>query len=273
MNKTLKWGLGLVIASASIFGATAAQAATIADPQGVLLDTVDATMTADSPTLDLTNSAGYVANGYLSDDPQCTLDNINYNNSGPIRRYVALPIVVTTGGHFTFRIVNQSPEYNNRNDENPVSDPFLALYGTFTTSDLDAGLVGCNDDAYFSALTIPWSNGDEFPTNGVSNTNDRWSHFEAELEPGAYTAIFTTFIATDTINSGAWSYPQTVTFEYWGPECSIEGATCASAEVPSAALPATGIDEATTSSVASFALMTALAGLTVLLVLRRRARA
>lgn len=272
MNKTITLGLGLVIASASLFGATAAQAATIADPQGVLLDTVDATMTSDTPTLDLSNSAGYVANGYLGGDSQCTLDNINFNNSGPIRRYVELPIIVTKGGHFTFRIVNQSPDYDGQNDKNPVSDPFLALYGTFNTSDLDAGLVGCNDDAYFSALTTSWSNGDTFPTNEVFNTNDRWSHFEAELEPGAYSAIFTTFIATDSINSGNWSYPQTVTFEYWGPECSIEGAACGSAEVPSAALAETGIDEATMSTVASFALMTALAGLTVLVARRRRAR-
>lgn len=272
MNKTVKWGLGLVLASASFFGATAAHAATIADPQGVLLDTVDATMTADSPTLDLSNSAGYLANGYLGADPQCTLDNINFNNSGPIRRYVELPIVVTKGGHFTFRIVNQSPDYDGRNDKNPVSDPFLALYGTFNTSDLDAGLVGCNDDAYFSALTTPWVNGDAFPTNEVSNTNDRWSHFEADLEPGAYSAIFTTFIATDSINSGDWSYPQTVTFEYWGPECSIEGAACASAVEPSPSLAATGVDEATLSTVASVALLTALAGLTVLVARRRLAR-
>jgi LPXTG-motif cell wall-anchored protein len=178
-----------------------------------------------------------------------------------------LPIVVTKGGHFTFRIVNQSPEYNNRNDENPVSDPFLALYGTFNTSDLDSGLVGCNDDAASSNLANPWANGDTFPTNGVSNSNDRWSHFETELVPGAYTAVFTTFIATDTINGGSWSYPQTVTFEYWGPECSIEGAVCASSS-----LPATGVDEATTSTVASVALVTALAGLMVIVALRRRAR-
>ena len=272
MNKTIKWGIGLVVASASLFGATAAQAATIADPQGVLLDTVDATMTAASPTLDLTNSAGWVADGYLGGDSQCVLDNVNFNNTGPIRRYVELPIVVTKGGHFTFRIVNQSPEYTGDNFLNPVSDPFLALYGTFNTADLDTGLVGCNDDAYDSVLSPAWQNGDTFPTNGVSNTNDRWSHFETELVPGAYTAIFTTFLDTDSINGGAWTYPQTVTFEYWGPECSIEGAVCASPEDASSSLPATGIDEGTMSTVASVALFTALAGLTMLVVLRRRAR-
>lgn len=272
MKKMTLLGAGMALALTGTFGATTANAATISDPQGVLLSTVEAVMTAESPTLDLTNSAGWVSGASLGGDPACSLDHPiiggGVNPSDPIRRYVPLTINITKAGHFTFRIVDQNPAYTGNNSENPVSDPFLALYKDFNTADLDAGLQGCNDDAASSALSNPWSNGDTFPTNGVSNTNDRWSHFEVELEPGTYTAVFTTFLATADINSGAWSFPQQVTFEYWGPECSIEGATCSSGTLAN-----TGISQSTTSVLGSIALMVSVAGVGALVVVRRSRRA
>lgn len=69
-------GSAAALVAASLFGATAAQAADIPNPEGVLLDTVTATMTADSPILDLNNSDGWVNdNGNLGGQEVCNFDS------------------------------------------------------------------------------------------------------------------------------------------------------------------------------------------------------
>jgi LPXTG-motif cell wall-anchored protein len=125
--------------------------------------------------------------------------------------------------------VGQNPAYDNNIAANPISDPYLALYSNFNPSDLDAGVVGCNDDAASSSFlsSNQWFNGDTFPTNGESNTNDRWSHFEADLQPGNYTAILTTWAQITAAEYTSSFAPESATFEYWGPKCGIETAACA----------------------------------------------
>ena len=102
-----------------------------------------------------------------------------------------------------------------------------------------------------------------FPTTGNSNTNNRWSHFTAELQPGHYSVVLTTWGA---VTESDWAAlvaadvaPQSAIFEYWGPECGIETAEC---------LADTGVDSQP-------ALMTGLAllviGMAVIAVRRRRA--
>ena len=214
-----------LVAATSLFGATAAHAADIANPQGQLLDTVTATIPASPNTLDLNNSAGWLTDGNLAGNSDC-----NLNNDGPERVYVGLTIKINKAGHYTFRIVGQDPAFGGDTTTNPISDPYLALYQNFNTSDLDAGVVGCNDDAATSSFlsSNPWVNGDTFPTNGESNTNDRWSHFEADLQPGTYTAVLTTWSQITAADYNSSFAPESATFEYWGPECGIETSACAS---------------------------------------------
>lgn len=63
-----------------------------------------------------------------------------------------------------------------------------------------------------------------FNLNVKPNTNDRWSVFEADLQPGNFTAILTRRSPVTLADWGPFA-PESATFEYCGPECGIEGAT------------------------------------------------
>ena len=256
LSKLSAVAVAVAFVGSSVFGATAAHAADIADPQGTLLDTKTATITATPGVLDLNNSADWLVDGNLGGDSICNLDV-----TGGDRVYQALNLKILLAGHYTFRIVQTNPEFGGDYTASPIQDPFLALYSGFTTANLDSGLIGCNDDEYNSALNPSWSNGDTFPTNGVSNTNDRWSHFEADLQPGDYTVVLTTW-APVTLANWAANAPQSADFEYWGPNCGIEGGTCNSA----ASLANTGVDVSGIALLAS-----ALLAVGIVVVVRRRA--
>lgn len=250
------------VLATSLLGATAANAADIPDPQGVLLDTVTATINgASSPSmLDLTNSAEWVDNGHLDGISSCA-----FSTDGADRAYKALTLRVVKAGHYTFRIVQTDPEFDGDISSSPMMDPYLALYREFDPAQLDDNVVGCNDDEY-DDLSTPWVNGDTFPTNGVHNTNDRWSNFQADLTPGNYTVLLTTY---GNYSSAAWSSigTQSATFEYWGPNCGIQGATCKTA---SSGLANTGSDSLS-EIVASFLLIAA--GITVSAMRRKKINA
>jgi len=243
------------LAVASVFGASAANAADIPNPQGVLLDTVTATITATPGTLDLNNSASWVSDGTLAGNASCGLDV-----TGADRVYQSLNIKIVKAGHYTFRIVGTDPVFAGDDTASPIQDPYLALYSGFDTANLDNGVVGCNDDEW-DTLANPWANGDTFISNGESNTNDRWSVFEADLEPGDYTAVLTTW-GPVTLASWAANAPQSATFEYWGPECGIEGAVCA--------LPDTGANASVIGSSVAISAGLLVAGVLALVMVRRR---
>jgi hypothetical protein len=105
-----------------------------------------------------------------------------------------------------------------------VNDPFLALYsGGFDKSDPDSGVVGCNDDSGNDPGDTfgPADDGYVYPVPDVF-----WSEFSADLTPGTYTVMLTTYskYSNDvdwydgSVNgdSGSGSI-STATFEYWGP--------------------------------------------------------
>ncbi len=224
-GKKIALPAALLLATTTMLAASPAQAADIANPQGVLLDTVTATITATPDFLDLNNSPSWVSDGNLATLSQCA-----FSTDGGSRVYKALNLKITKAGHYTFRIVGTAPAYNGDINESPIQDPFMALYKGFDPLHLDQNVVGCNDDEY-DTVNPAWVNGDTFPTNGESNTNDRWSNFESDLTPGNYTVILTTY---NQVTSAAWSpvAPQSATFEYWGPECGIETVACAASTTP-----------------------------------------
>ena len=259
MQSMTKFGAVAALAACALFSATAANAATIADPSGVLLDTVTATIPVNPETLDLNDSpswASFVGNandGLLAGQGDCML-----STQGPERVYVALNLTVVKSGTYTFRIVGTDPEFAGDSSGSPIQDPFMALYENFDPTALDTGVIGCNDDEYMILGANSWANGDTFPTNGESNTNDRWSHFTADLDPGNYTVVMTTWGPVTESDWAAFA-PQSATFEYWGPDCGIEGTTC---------LAETGVD-ATPSLNAGIGLLAA--GVAAVAVRRRRA--
>lgn len=226
----------LLLAATTLFAASPAQASDIPNPQGELLDTVTATISATPDVLDLNNSANWVTDGKLAGLDQCA-----FGTEGPARVYKALSLKITKAGHYTFRIVGTNPAFNGSINESPIQDPFMALYKGFDTQHLDQNVVGCNDDEY-DTVSPAWVNGDTFPTNGESNTNDRWSNFETDLTPGNYTVVLTTY---SEVTTAAWAgfAPQSATFEYWGPKCGIQTSACTSttpAKTPSKTLAHTG---------------------------------
>jgi len=158
LTKKLALPATLLLSAAAIFASSPAQAADIADPQGVLLDTVTATLSATPDYLDLNNSPSWVTDGNLAALSQCA-----FSTSGSSRIYKALNLKITKAGHYTFRIVGTNPAFGGNIMESPIQDPFMALYKGFDPLHLDQNVVGCNDDEY-DTVNPAWVNGDTFPT-------------------------------------------------------------------------------------------------------------
>lgn len=182
-----------------------------------------------------------------------------------LRVYSKLSFTVVKEGLYTFRVVDATGV----GGANDFGDPYLALYSAFDPQNLDANLVGCNDDIGTAALDVllpgynfntmdPYFEGYDAPEDGDIG---QYPYFAVTLAPGSYTLITTTFTAQDKASwvSDALG-PQSVIFEYWGPECGIEG-SC------DATLANTGVDVAGTVSLAGLALL----GGIVMLAWRRRA--
>jgi LPXTG-motif cell wall-anchored protein len=176
---------------------------------------------------------------------------IGYNGTN-FRVYSTLSITILKPGEYTFRVVDSTVAVE---ADHPFNDPYLALYSRFSTSDLDAGVVGCNDDGSLE--------GDYFPGYETKEYNELYPYFTSTLQPGTYTLVLMTYgpVTADAWNSGNLG-PQSVTFEYWGPECGVEGGSCELAQ--------TGV-EPLGYLVASGALF--LVGAGALVIARRRAAA
>lgn len=181
-------------------------------------------------------------------------------NDSEFRVYSTLEITIVKSGVYTFRVVDSTlgPDA-----DNPFGDPYLALYTTFDLNNLDSGVVGCNDDGGLDqdADDNDIEGGVYFPGYETKEYNSLYPIFSSQLEPGKYTLVLMTYSA---VTAAQWQAenlgPQSVIFEYWGPECGVEGGTCALAQ--------TGVD---TSGYLAAAAALLLAGAGALVVARRRA--
>lgn len=192
----------------------------VPNPDSTLIGTVDTSLDL-TKTLDLNNSAGWARTvidpetlqparaGQLASNSNCVLGTSNAK-----RFYQTQSLNVVKGGSYTFRIVKTNGDI--------VSDPFLVLYSTLNTANLDSGLVGCADD-----YTPSGDAGAEntFISSGTA-FNPFYSYLKVDLTPGNYTALFTTFSGFDTFVGD-----QTAKLELWGPDCGIDVPVCVAARV------------------------------------------
>jgi hypothetical protein len=120
--------------------------------------------------------------------------------------------------------------------DSPVGDNFLALYSEFDPTDIDSGVIGCNDDGddpgsaagdlWAIAQTAADSRGQNdrniYTTTGHILDN-QFAWFTATLQPGQYTMVGTLY---ETFTEGEWSdelagaevTEASITYEMWGPE-------------------------------------------------------
>lgn len=249
MRSMTKIGAVALLAATALFGATAANAATIADPDGVLLMTEVVTIAPDALEFDLNNSDGWVSTkavggdtfeyGLLDENAQCNLRNA-------VHAYNKVDITVTKAGTYTFRIVDGTGDLL-------ATDPYMALFEDFNPEDLDPGVVGCNDDE--SGTDFGWVTGDTVPGYADGGYDEHFSWFTVNLTPGNYTVMLTSWSGVPAVD---WVTTESSTFEFWGPDCGIEGIECSLAD--------TGVD-ATPSLLAGFGLLAA--GIAAVLVRRR----
>ena len=160
--------------------------------------------------------------------------------------YQALPIVISTAGDFTFRVIDVTPV-----DEDvqwgqpyyPSQDFFLAVYTSFDPANPGDDLVACNDDRPLDNVS--------FLNDGTTYiSEDQAPEFVSTLAAGNYTLVLTTHrstSSTDWANGefSTWSGVSDITwepttmsalFELWGPTGSITIAD------PEPELAATGAD-------------------------------
>ncbi len=203
------------------------------DPEGMLLATSDADIALDAPEFT-------VADGVVPDD-EVQLNNIAGCEIIPgAHVYGMIDITVTQSGNYTFRVVDTSPAEEDLYFNQPVSpigDNFLALYSEFDPSNIESGLLGCNDDGDDYAVD-EWNLANTFAddnnlADGYVETStgyildDQFPWFGATLEPGTYTIIAATW---DEMSSAMWQAGDnqsgdtweptdaSVTYEMWGPE-------------------------------------------------------
>ena len=249
-------------------------------PSGQLLLTQDVVIRANPPMLAAGTPGG--DNHLLGGDDLCELD---VDDDVAERPYGTVEIVISKAGKYTFRNITTDPvgSYEDRagSDENPINDPFLALYLDFDPSQIDDGVIGCSDDLddRFDYDSV-YSDLGELTGSGVFMEGHR-PYFTARLEPGTYTLVFTMYDAVSAAkwasgDGGAWEPGRvTGTFEMWGPADSIclsDDAACveeqANANNP-IEIPSTGSSSVTTLWVG---LMAVLVGGGLVIVSRRSVR-
>lgn len=184
----------------------------VPDPSGVLITTGDASIDGSTPpVLDFSE----VDQPY-DFDPQLGEHFVGGNFDecdvvAGMHEYGTLEFHVTEAGEYTFRVVDVDPADPDVDDSAatsyPTTDPYLALYSDFDSANPDNNVVGCNDDRDFRSY------------NSEDVLLDRqWSEFVADLEPGNYTLVYTSWNTFDDWAAETGGLDQTVTFEFWGPE-------------------------------------------------------
>jgi hypothetical protein len=142
---------------------------------------------------------------------------------------------------YTFRVVDTDPVEEDMyfgidSDFSPVGDNFLALYTEFDSADINADIVGCNDDGddegavagdlWATAKAAGFSR-DQGDSNIHTSTgymlDDQFAWFTATLQPGQYTMVGTLY---DEYSESEWLThlddaevtEASMTYEMWGPE-------------------------------------------------------
>ncbi len=159
--------------------------------------------------------------------------------------YATYKVTVGAAGEYSFRVVDTSPLTSAvvawGNNDLPIGDPFMAVYTDFDSANIDANVVGCNDDGFDNGTQTAYLPGTSATDGHTHLVNELYSQFVKNLQPGDYTLLLTTFIEYSTSDWNASIYPaQSATFELWGPA----GAFIEPSEAPNtlpAALPKTGL--------------------------------
>ncbi len=251
----------------------------IDDPSGELLFTDDLTTPAD----------GVQA---VALDP----DSDNFCEIDDVRVYAALDFTVLEDGDYTFRIVGVDPQQggefggiewtiddpNPWGDYMPINDPYLVIYSDFDPAQPDANQIACNDDTELTPPTDAYYSRDS-EDRYISN---RFSEIVAELSPGQYTLVLTTYDASSPVVNVAEPVKldaasvalapvdydleglpaQTGTVELWGTEGGLVLGHVA-------VLADTGADSRLSAGLAVGAVLSMLAGALAIAFVRRRAAA
>jgi hypothetical protein len=211
-------------------------ATTTADPAGDLLATTSTTLTS-TPEFFTTPDDAVI----LDDDDALIGGIVECDVEVGSHPYSTVDLTITEAGTYTFRVVDTDPVeedmyYGIDSDFSPVGDNFLALYTDFDSADINADIVGCNDDAD-DAGAVP---GDLWATafgagnlrnQGDSNIftstgymlDDQFAWFTATLQPGQYTLVGTLY---EEYTEAEWLTnlddaevtEASMTYEMWGPE-------------------------------------------------------
>lgn len=169
--------------------------------------------------------------------------------------YTVQRITVDVAGEYTFRVVGTDPvsSFMRIGEYTPMEDPMIALYeGDFDPADPNSAVAGCNDD--LNDITIDgfdWSSvNDEENVDRVYARTEadkaiegHFPVFTAELEPGDYSMLVTTFwpLSAEDWAAGEdadeeWTAGSAnIEYEVWGPESGAE-------LVDEFALASTGVD-------------------------------
>ncbi len=225
-------------------------------PAGELLLTADAVIAADPLVFDVGD--GDEGEHQLGGDPLCDLIQLPGPDADHV--YGTVEITISQAGAYTFRNTTTDPLGKFEGGlEHPMQDPFLVLYSAFDPANPDDGIVGCNDD-----LNDLFDYGVLYDDGRVAENMDDGSlmeghrpYFTADLEPGVYTLVLTTWHAVtyEMWTSGDTS-AATATFEMWGPAdsmCLSSDSACVESQNP--ALPATGSSTRTSALLATMALL------------------
>jgi hypothetical protein len=210
------------------------------DPAGEILATATATLTS-TPNFFVTAD-----DAVLNDDGDPILGGVTECDvSAGSHPYSTIDVTITTPGTYTFRVVDTDPAEDDLyfgidSDLSPIGDNFLALYSDFDPTHLDANIVGCNDDGddvgaasedlwdLAKAERLARAQGDaNIYTSTGFIIDDQFAWFTADLEPGEYSLVGTTYSDFDDI---AWlerlddanTDAASMVFEMWGPDGGLE---------------------------------------------------
>ena len=203
------------------------------DPSGELLVESSTTLPLDADEF-VIGTSGQINNEEdvnIDDNPDCGV-------LAGSHVYTVQRITVDVAGEYTFRVVGTDPvsSYIRVGEYTPLEDPMIALYeGEFDPANADSAVAGCNDD--FNDLTLDgfdWEaiNDEEVVdrvyalTESNKAVEGHFPVFSADLEPGDYTMLVTTYW---TLSSEDWAAGEDadeswtvgsadIEYEVWGPE-------------------------------------------------------
>lgn len=146
------------------------------------------------------------------------------------RPYVTKTIRILKAGTYTFRGVATDPVSSYLavdGSDNPIGDPFFALYSDFDPDLPDDNIVGCNDD-----LNNLFGYDNSEMAERLSDSSLMEGHlpyFSTSLKAGVYTLVLTLWEGVDPEEWALDYGPASVDFEMWGPAdsiCEVEDPDC-----------------------------------------------